>query len=115
MEDEMRTTKTARDAKGAGRPGEVETMARLSKPTWGLVNGPDRSHDALCSQDFARLCDAREAVKSLEDNRCWRILKITGGRNYTPHTIAEVARGGPDEVKRLQRERFAAQYAEATA
>jgi hypothetical protein len=26
MEDEMRTTKTARDAKGAGRPGEVDAM-----------------------------------------------------------------------------------------
>ncbi len=82
----------------------------LSKPTYELVHGPDRSHDCLESQRFPLYRDALAAALALDVDRCWRVLKLSGGQAYGAHDVTEKDRGGPDERKRLERERFMAQY-----
>jgi len=82
----------------------------LSKPSWELVHGPDHSHDALESARFDRFRDAMDVALALAEDRCWRLLRISGGKNYTPHDVKCMARGGPDEVAKRQRAAFKAQY-----
>jgi len=82
----------------------------LSKPEYMLTHGPDRSHDSLETVRFNQLHDATDAALDLPSDRCWRILRISGGKGYAPQEVKCVSRGGPDDVEMRKRAEFRAQY-----
>jgi len=80
------------------------------RPEYFMTTGCDRSHDSMTSERFNRLRDARAAASKVGPSRCWRIIRMSGGKNYTAAEIKTIDMGGPDVEKRKQVQKFRDQY-----